>query len=543
MRRFFFFFVLLSSFSFNVFADTPFTYVGGCIDCTDRDFFIGIKNKSASTIDILKQDIIDMGCFATKHSSGAVRATIFSGDIMKYSYCDGSGVSSKRIRFVSVTCPSGQELVDGVCTDPEPKYCDRPDIISQIESARMNCESGGGIFNYSCSDEEQTWESTCDNDDGSCSDVEGEKGQVRWASNVWGEPPPSGYLCSYKGGGCVAAISQDTSLCFPESGWCYGDYIVIGPSCDVPNGPSFCSDPNCNAFRPEPDRPPTDPDNPDPETPDHEPDDPTGGDIEDPNVLPDSDSDVIVPDNPDDKPDVEDPEITPETDKAVVAAVTGMNKDVNSSLHALNTDVNKGVAAIQNDLRVLNSSLVTNTQAIQKQQINDNEIYRKTKSLIQQANADITSAVNRNTGAVNSLGEELGGLSGTLTGIGEDIEGISETLDGIANTDTTGAGWGGTCIADDSCTGFYDSGYPDGIEGVVSGHMSDIKDSVLDGFINTFGDLDLSNAKAPSFCMNVITFGEYCFTDYIDFDWLFGFVRFCMIFTAIAQARRIIFGG
>ncbi len=369
--------------------------------------------------------------------------------------------------------------------------------------------------------------------------LRGERGQVRWASGVWGESVPSSYLCSTIGGGCIASITQDTSVCFNESGWCYGDYIVIGPACDVPSGPSFCSNATCSGFKPEPGNPPTDP-----ETPDHKPDDPTGGDIEDPSILPDSDSGgVVTPDEPDEKPDVEEPDVKPETDKAVVDAVTGMNKDINSSLHALNTDVNKGTAAIQNDLRMLNTSVVTNTQAIQKQQANDNEIYRKTKSLIQQANADITTSVNRNTGAINSIGEELGGLSGTLTGIGEDIEGISETLDGIANTDTTGAGWGGTCIADDSCTGFYDSGYPDGIEGVVSGHMSDIKDSVLDGFINTFGELDLSNAKAPSFCMGVLTFGEYCFTDYIDFDWLFGFVRFCMIFTSIAQARRIIFGG
>jgi len=251
----------------------------------------------------------------------------------------------------------------------------------------------------------------------------------------------------------------------------------------------------------------------------------------------------VNPDEPEPEPDVEEPEITPETDKAVVDAVTGMNKDINGSLNALNKDLNKGNADIQNELRTLNSSLITNTQAIQKQQINDNDIYRKTKSLIQQANADITTSVNKNTNAINALGDDVESIAGSMDGIAEDISGISETLDGIANTDTSGSGWGGTCIADDSCTGFYDSGYPDGIEGVVSGHMSDIKDTVLDGFINTFGELDLSNAKAPSFCMNVLTFGEYCFTDYVDFDWLFGFVRFVMIFTSIAHSRKIIFGG
>ncbi len=45
-------------------------------------------------------------------------------------------------------------------------------------------------------------------------------------------------------------------------------------------------------------------------------------------------------------------------------------------------------------------------------------------------------------------------IAGAMDGIAEDVAGISDTLDGIANTDTSGAGIGGTCIETGTCTGF-----------------------------------------------------------------------------------------
>ncbi|MDG2595928.1 methyl-accepting chemotaxis protein [Vibrio parahaemolyticus] len=273
----------------------------------------------------------------------------------------------------------------------------------------------------------------------------------------------------------------------------------------------------------------TQPDDPDVTDPTHDPDDPTGGDIEDPSVLPDSDSDVVVPKPPTDEPDVEDPPTDESTDTAVVNAITGMNKDVNKALNDMNIDINQASADVQNQIIALNASVVTNTQAIQKQQANDNEIYRKTKALIQQANADITTAVNQNTNAIN--------------GIAEDVAGISDTLDGIANTDTSGAGIGGTCIETGTCTGFYESKYPEGLGGLVSGQLNDLKVNTIDNFVSSFGNLDLSNAQRPSFVLPVPFFGDFSFEEHISFDWVFGFVRAVLIMTSIFAARRIIFGG
>ncbi|MFH4534596.1 methyl-accepting chemotaxis protein [Vibrio diabolicus] len=457
-------------------------------------------------------------------------------------YFDGSGCSGSVRKTSSFTlsyttdasCPDGQVFDPDTGTCDEPPYCSRQSTLDAIDAARTQCESEGNQFSHSCSDETESWESECNGRD--CSDVEGQSDSVRWMSSVWGSSSPSSYLCSSIGGGCGAAIDRSSSWC-GESGWCYASYTVIGPECNVPSGPSFCSDPECKSYK-DPDteeKPDTDPT--------HDPDDPTGGDIEDPSVLPDSDNDVVVPDPPTDEPDVEDPPTDESTDTAVVSAITGMNKDVNKALNEMNIDINQASADVQNQIIALNASVVTNTQAIQKQQANDNEIYRKTKSLIQQANADITTAVNKNTNAINGVGNDVEQIAGAMDGIAEDVAGISETLDGIANTDTSGAGTGGTCIEVGNCTGFYESAYPDGLGGLVSGQLNDLKTNVIDDFVNSFGNIDLSNAQRPSFVLPVPFFGDFSFEEHISFDWVFGFVRAVLIMSSIFAARRIIFGG
>ncbi|HHC7078842.1 TPA: methyl-accepting chemotaxis protein [Vibrio parahaemolyticus] len=387
------------------------------------------------------------------------------------------------------------------------------------------------------------------NEDGTCKN-KCEFGQaVGHTATLYWHPMVTGsdvqYGCYYTGGVnaeyCTMKQSGETEVtCTGVSDGhivagtrCFTDFTYTGSKCSEGDKP-FWGD---GEAKPDPD---TDPDK---EDPTHKPDDPTGGDIEDPSVLPDSDSDVVVPDKPDNKPDVEEPDITPQTDKAVVDAIIGMNKDVNKALNDLHIDINKNKADIQNEIKVLNASVVTNTQAIQKQQINDNEIYNKTKALIQQANADITTAINKNTGAINSVGDDVEKIAGAMDGIAKDISGISDTLDGIANTDTSGAGTGGTCIESQNCKGFYQSAYPNGLGGLVSGQLENLKNNTINNFVNSFGKMDLSNAKRPSFVLPVPFFGDFSFETYINFDWIFGFVRACLIMTSIFAARRIIFGG
>lgn len=370
---------------------------------------------------------------------------------------------------------------------------------------------------------------------------------IWWNEQAYGRDMLGNFWCA-SASNCTAQLTTFTGC---DSGRCFADAHYTGDECQHGTLNGFCTDSSCSVQLPEPEKPDPDnpdPDNPDPDNPDvtdptHDPDDPTGGDIEDPSVLPDSDNDVVVPDPPTDEPDVEDPSTDESTDTAVVSAITGMNKDVNKALNEMNIDINQASADVQNQIIALNASVVTNTQAIQKQQANDNEIYRKTKSLIQQANADITTAVNKNTNAINGVGNDVEQIAGAMDGIAEDVAGISETLDGIANTDTSGAGTGGTCIEAGNCTGFYESAYPDGLGGLVSGQLNDLKTNVIDDFVNSFGNIDLSNAQRPSFVLPVPFYGDFSFEEHISFDWVFGFVRAVLIMSSIFAARRIIFGG
>ena len=380
-----------------------------------------------------------------------------------------------------------------------------------------------------------------ENPDGTCMDACQFKKSIddtkllQWLAYVYGEQVTGACYGDFGATRCeLERIPSDTTLCtgvdsgeWTQNTICHGTFQFKGNQCE--GGTLFWG-------KDGPETPII------PDDPIHDPDDPTG-DIEDPSVLPDGSTNTVNPPDTDGEPDVEEPDTDESTDTAVLKAITGMNKDVNKALNDMNIDINQSSADVQNQIIALNASMVTNTQAIQKQQINDNKIYENTKALIQQANADITTAMNKNTNAVNGVGDDVEKIAGAMDGIADEVSGISDTLDGIANTDTSGAGTGGTCIESQSCTGFYESGYPDGLGGLVSGQLDDLKHNTIDNFVNSFGDLDLSSAKRPSFVLPVPFFGDFSFEEQISFDWVFGFIRAVLIMTSVFAARRIIFGG
>ncbi|EGQ9220375.1 TPA: methyl-accepting chemotaxis protein [Vibrio parahaemolyticus] len=387
-------------------------------------------------------------------------------------------------------------------------------------------------------------EPKCDygtNPDGTCMDACQFKKSIdetkllQWVAYVYGEQVTGACYGDFGATRCeLGRVPSDTTLCTDvESGqWtqntlCHGNFQFTGNQCE--GGTLFWG-------KDGPDTPII------PDDPIHDPDDPTG-DIEDPSVLPDGSTNTVNPPDTEKKPDVEDPDTDDSTDMAVLNAIKGLNSDVNKALNDMNIDINQASADVQNQIIALNASMVTNTQAIQKQQINDNKIYENTKALIQQANADITTAVNKNTNAINGVGDDVEKIAGAMDGIAEDVSGISDILDGIANTDTSGAGTGGTCIESQTCTGFYESAYPDGLGGLVSGQLDNLKHNTIDNFVSSFGDLDLSSAKRPSFVLPVPFFGDFSFEEQISFDWVFGFIRAVLIMTSVFAARRIIFGG
>ncbi len=94
-------------------------------------------------------------------STGAV-ATWKYGDRTHHGYIYGDVVGS---------CPDGEIFNPSTNKCEEPPYCDRESTLSEIQTARNECESSGKQFSFSCSNETESWEGECNGRD--CSDVEG----------------------------------------------------------------------------------------------------------------------------------------------------------------------------------------------------------------------------------------------------------------------------------------------------------------------------------------------------------------------------------
>lgn len=381
-----------------------------------------------------------------------------------------------------------------------------------------------------------------------CSTVVGQNGKIGWNSYYWGNVTPSTHVCSSIGGGCVAQTGE--SLCIdinpedlkkdPSLYDCDALYLVKDKECSQSGEYPFCTDNSCTDFLPQPTPNPDPEPEPEPQPdPEHNPSDPTSS-------LPDSGGEVINPTVPPKppteekpKPDVETPDPTPDSNSDVVQSVTGMNEDMNELLTRLNSDNNKQLDDVNNQLLQLNTQSQRIVAQIAKQEKQDAAIYENTKALIQNLNKDVTTAVNKTTNAVNELGSKVDGLSDAVDGLAEDVSAIK---DAITNVDTSAAGISRTCIESDTCTGFYESVYPDGITGIFIEHFDTVSESVTDT-VKDFMKIDLSHAQRPSFSIPVLHFGNFNFDDYINLDWIFGFVRVCMMVTTAFLCRKIIFGG
>ncbi|MCC4856532.1 hypothetical protein LMH78_12020 [Vibrio lentus] len=268
------------------------------------------------------------------------------------------------------------------------------------------------------------------------------------------------------------------------------------------------------------------------------------GDVSHGGNIPDASGDPATVQPVEPPKDVVEPDLTPDSNGDIVKAVTSMNRDFNQALNDLNIDINQSQANIQTDLDRLNKNVVNNSNATRDLAQTNIDIYNNTKQLIQGVEVAVKTGTATTVEAINTNGKNtVNAVNTGFSDVGDSLDAIQGSLDGLTNVDTSSAGTSGSCIETDTCTGFYTSGYPDGLSGVANAHFESIKTNVLDGFVNTFGNLDLSNAKRPSFTIPVLDFGDYSIEDYLNLDWIFGFVRFCLIFTAIATARKNILGG
>ncbi|KHT38046.1 virulence factor TspB C-terminal domain-related protein [Vibrio sinaloensis] len=234
-----------------------------------------------------------------------------------------------------------------------------------------------------------------------CESVAGSTVEVGWFSEVYGQSPGH-YWCTTKGGGCVGTYAKSSGFCSNsvDAGEydCIATYEVTSTECTPSeSGDSWCTDASCSSHQSG---------TSDPITPDHNPADPTTP------VTPPSSggssggsSGPVSPDGVQDLP-VED--ATDATD-----AVKKMNQDMNTLIRDFNEDVNKSSVVLQGQVITLSDGIL---EALK----NDIKIHENEKLLINQLNADVTTAVNKSTNhadkGFDTLGKKLDGIKAAIEG-------------------------------------------------------------------------------------------------------------------------------
>lgn len=259
------------------------------------------------------------------------------------------------------------------------------------------------------------------------------------------------------------------------------------------------------------------------------------------------------------------------------------------------TDATKAVATnsadIYREMRLLNSTALALTQKVQSQhdlyayqsmQLSDNKTIinridttNQRLNNVQQEIRNSQQASNNNFSAfMNYLSLKMDSLESTISGGGggnsnvtmdgltqlvsqaiqanqialsqqtdslnASISKVNDNLDALANLDTSDVS---VCKGGECPEGFYTSKYEHGFAGVFDDNFEALKNTVTEGVIEVFGSIDISNAVAPSFCLIIGSFGSFCFTDYIDLDWIFTFLRAAFMFTTIFYSRKLMIGG
>ncbi|MGL1202175.1 chemotaxis protein [Vibrio parahaemolyticus] len=360
----------------------------------DPYFFTGIQGLGANSTAELKQNILDMGCFSTKHANGPVDAFSFSGDRMNYRYCNTGAQSNATLYFKVISCGVGEEWNPdtGKCEEPpSPPFCSRPDTISQMNQFESSCLADGGSPTIICNDQVSPPDlrMSCDVPAPKPDPDECTPDSSDWPACKDPEPEectPDSPDWDPRYGMC----------CRPENNWCdtpKPESCVIG----APNWPACATDTDI--------------------------DPPTGGDLGDPDKPSGGGTGNPDPEKP--EPDVDNTSDT-------LAAIKSMNSDLNAQLTGINNDMNKNQAETKSALDALKASVDLNTDtvvdnanhvanAIQGQSDMLSDIGNNTNRLL-------TSANNQLSNGFGQLSSDLGDLQQTNQ---QGFDELSDKLDDL----------------------------------------------------------------------------------------------------------------
>ncbi len=403
-----------------------------------------------------------------------------------------------------------------------------------------------------------------------CEPLKGNSKKHSWDYFKYGSRPT---FCS---SGCELQL-EAVSLCLISNGTCNGTVVITGDSCDTDGAtaggdipdevPSGCKDIEGQYLCPEDIDGDGKPDNGAPLDTDAKCDYAPNGKFEchggsygkkdhemvDPTkpIKPDEAPDVSGSNS--DKANVEVPS-EPTLQSSDAKQILLLNKQINKLLAGLNEDNNANFKKVVDELQTSNKFNKEQLKKIVDGTNKQIEIWEELKKLQTTSTQDIVDAINDTTDddkhyhnqLMNSQKELLNALNGISNKIGSNNGGGNGGGDAAGAVDKLTEAVTGVDGKLDLSKTEYKSEYDKAtLVNEMGKRLTATKDLLYDGMLTSFGSVDLSNARKPNFTLDMdgFGFGSYDLSDYVNLDYVFGFIRICMLFTAALTCRKLIFGG
>lgn len=159
---------------------------------------------------------------------------------------------------------------------------------------------------------------------------------------------------------------------------------------------------------------------------------------------------------------------------------------------------------------------------------------------------NVIIGVNNNNNQLQNIGDKIGQTNSKLDGIGEQLDGQGKSLKGIADgiEDAFGDEGSPDGKCEGECTGsWYESAYPDGIVGIWEEHKQAFDQTPAFQFLNQFKVTPSGSQPDWSLCFNLGPMGDFGCDSIAVPDFVWNFIKICILITAAFLCRALIFGG
>ncbi|MEZ9897604.1 hypothetical protein AB4525_16360 [Vibrio breoganii] len=217
-----------------------------------------------------------------------------------------------------------------------------------------------------------------------------------------------------------------------------------------------------------------------------------------------------------------------------------LNEQINELLTSFNQDSNDNFKTLIDELKDSNEYNKEQIEQIVTSTNKQIEIWNNLKSLQVTTTQDIVNSINDTADYDEYYHNESMQKQDELLNAIQEIKTSNQELnETITNVDTTLD----TDFSDISAS--YTSSNGEQLEETITNRLIQTKDTLYAGVLESFANIDLSGAAKPNFSLDMsgFGFGSYDLESYVDLDYIFAFVRICILFTTAMTCRKIVFGG